>query len=498
MAGARSEQAPRRHVAVDMGAESSRVMLGTLHQNRLELEELHRFATRNTEVLGTRYWDALFLFDEIKTGVRTYVERHGSALDGVGVDTWGVDFGLLGRDGGLLANPVHYRDHRTDGVAELLSDTVPHAEIYRRSGIQFMPFNTLNQLWAVRKNTPELLRHAHTLLFMPDLMHYFLSGARAAEYTIASTSQVLDVRTRTWSESLLEAFGIPMGIFPDVVAPGTRLGTLNAGVAKETGLDTSTPVIAPCGHDTASAVAAVPAEGEDWAFLSSGTWSLMGMELREPITTDEALANHFTNEGGIDGTIRFLKNIMGLWVLQGCRAAWARRGKDYGYDELAARAEEAKPFASVIDVDDPCFFNPGDMLDALAMHCRANGQPVPETVGATVRAVLEGLALRYAMTLERLEHVTGRNVGRLHAVGGGIQNTLLCRMTADAIGRPVMAGPVEATAMGNVITQMLGTGALPDLATARQVVAHSTPITVYEPGHAASWQPVLDAFRRRP
>lgn len=490
-------ETPVRHVAVDMGAESSRVILGTLRENRLEIEELHRFTTRNTEVLGTRYWDALYLFAEIKAGLRTCVDRHGPRIDGIGVDTWGVDFGLLGRDGGLTGNPVHYRDHRTDGIAERLGDVMPHAEIYGCTGIQFMPFNTLNQLWAVQQRSPALLQQAGTLLFMPDLMHHFLCGSRVAEYTIASTSQLVDVRERTWSTRLLDAFGIPRDILPAIVTPGTRLGAIEAGVASETGLDAATPVIAPCGHDTAAAVAAIPAEGDDWAFLSSGTWSLMGMELRESIATEEARALNFTNEGGIGGTIRFLKNIMGLWVLQGCRAAWARRGESYEYADLAVRAEGAAPFATVIDVDDPVFYNPPDMLDAVAHHCRATGQPVPDTVGATVRAVLEGLALRYATTLEHLEQVTGRTVTRLHAVGGGIQNILLCRMTADAIGRPVIAGPVEGTAMGNIITQMLGTGALTDLAAARRLVAHSTPVTVYEPEHAAAWRPVLEAFRRR-
>ena len=482
-----------RHIAFDLGAESGRAILGSFVDGGLHLEELHRWSSRNTEVHGTRYWDVLYIFSEMKAGLRKYVERYGGRVDGVGVDTWGVDFGVLGESGQMLQNPVQYRDRRTDGMPEKCYEIVSRARIYEITGIQFMSINTLYQLRALQETAPEVLRAGKTLLMMPDVLHYFLSGSKQCEYTMASTSQLLDVHARDWSEELFDAFGLPLEIMPEVVQPGTVAGALDAGVAKETGLKHA-PVILPCSHDTGSAVLAVPAEGENWGYISCGTWSLMGVELDAPLTSPAALEAGFTNEGGIGGTIRFLKNIAGLWVYQQARAAWARRGEEYSYAELTEMAAGAPAFQTVIDIDAPLFLNPDDMLDAIARYCKDSGQAPPEGVAAAARAILEGVALRYAVALHRLEGVLGKPLEKIHMVGGGIQNELLCQFASDAMNRPVIAGPVEASAMGNLLTQAIGSGCIADAAAARSLVTAATSPKVYTPRDAARWRPVVERF----
>ncbi|HIJ73725.1 MAG TPA: rhamnulokinase [Candidatus Hydrogenedentes bacterium] len=494
--GDRESAAPPRYLAFDLGAESSRAIVGTFGPGEVVLEELHRFPSKSVLVGNTRYWDILYFFAEFKEALLKYAAKYGPNVEGIGVDTWGVDFGLIGPSGQLLSNPVHYRDHRTDGILDEAFEVVPRETLYQRTGIQFMPLNSLYQFWAARRTTPELLREARVFLLMPDLFHYFLTGIPCSEYTIASTTQMLDVHRRQWSASLFHAFGIPMNIAPRIIEPCTVIGPLDAALAQEAGLDPATRVIAPCAHDTASAVAAVPAEDRQWIYISCGTWSLMGAELPEPITSEKALKYNFTNEGGIRGTIRFLKNIMGLWVLQECRAAWAKRGETYDYAELTDRARGAEPFETLLDVDAPLFLNPDDMLDAIAEYCRATGQRAPRTVGGAVRAVLEGLALCYALTLEELEDTIGIAPERIHMVGGGTQNELLCQLASDATGRPVIAGPVEATAMGNLIAQAMATGRIADLSAARRLVAQSTQLTTYQPTNTAAWRPVLERFRQ--
>ncbi|NQU11196.1 rhamnulokinase [bacterium] len=482
-----------RFLAFDLGAESSRAIVGEFRGAGLTIRELHRFPTRNVAVRGTQYWDMLFIWGEIRRALQLYRDQYGGDLDGIGVDTWGVDFGVLSSGGHLLANPVQYRDHRTDGILPKAFRVVPRETIYRKTGIQFMPLNTLYQLWAMRRTAPEILGAAATFLLMPDLINYFLTGVRCSEYTEASTTQMLDVRRRSWCRPLLKQFSLPTHILPPIVMPGTRIGPLDADVRRAAGL-APVPVFAPCTHDTGSAVAAVPAAGDGWAYLSCGTWSVLGVELPEPVTSRAALAHNFTNEGGYGGRIRFLKNIIGLWVLQQCRAAWAAAGREYTYDELVRLARAAPAGSTVLNIDDPRYLNPASMLTAIAEQCAATGQPAPRGTGPIVRAVLEGLALRYALVLRELETVLGISVNRVHIVGGGIKNELLCQWAADAMQRPVLAGPVEATAMGNLVVQAMAAGRLRNLDTARAVIGRAARMKTYRPRDAARWQKLLARY----
>jgi rhamnulokinase len=483
----------KRFLAFDLGAESGRGVLGLFDGQRLQLDVVHRFPNGPVRTLDTLHWDVLRLHGEMLAALRKCAAERGG-LDALGVDTWGVDFALLGRGGTLLGNPRHYRDPHTEGVMEEAFARVPRAGVFRQTGIQFMRFNTLFQLLALQRDRSPLLDAAETLLFMPDLFHYFLTGIKVNEFTDASTSQMLDPATRGWAYGLVKAFGLPTGILGTLVQPGTVLGPLRASVAAETGL-TPVPVVAPATHDTAAAVAAVPARGESWAYISSGTWSLMGVETREPLLGEAALAANFTNEGGVGGTVRLLKNVMGLWLVQECRRAWERAGTAYSYDDLMRLAGEAQPFVSLVDPDDPSFLLPPDMPAALAAFCRRRGEPAPVDVGATVRCALESLALRYRWVLERLEELTGRRIDTLHVIGGGSQNTLLCQLTADACDRPVLAGPVEATAIGNVLVQAVGLGVLGSLADAREVVRRSFEVRAYSPQKPDAWHEPYARFR---
>jgi rhamnulokinase len=484
---------PKKILAFDLGAESGRAVLGLLDGRQLRLEVLHRFPNGAVRALDTLHWDVLRLHGEMLHALRLCAAQHGG-LDSLGVDTWGVDFALLGRDGSLLGNPRHYRDPHTEGVMELAFARVSRAEVFRQTGIQFMRFNTLFQLLALQRDRSPLLEAARALLFMPDLFHYFFTGIKVNELTDASTSQMLDPGTKGWAYPLVQAFGLSTDLLGSLVQPGTVLGPLRASVAAETGL-TPVPVVAPASHDTAAAVAAVPAAEGSWAYISSGTWSLMGVELAQPRTGAAALAANFTNEIGFGGSVRFLKNVMGLWLVQECRRAWERGGTAYGYDELMRLAEQAPPFTAVLDPDDPSFILPPNMPAALADYCRRTGQPPPQGVGATVRCALEGLALRYRWVLGTLEELTGRRLDRIHVVGGGSQNELLCQLTADACDRPVLAGPVEATAVGNVLVQAIGLGVLGSLQDAREVVRRSFEVRRYEPRNADAWHGPYERFR---
>lgn len=484
-----------RYLAFDLGAESSRAVVGTWREGKLELEELHRFPTRAVTVRGTQYWDILYIFAEMKEALLQYGLKYGPQVSGIGVDSWGVDFGLLGPSGQLLQNPVQYRDRRIDGILDQAFEVLPGESIYARTGIQLLPINSLYQLWALRKTSPEVLREAHAFLMIPDLLHYFLTGRCACEYSNATTTQMLDVRRRRWSRSLMQAFGLPIDIMPEIMEPGTVLGLLEPSIAQEAGLEPA-PVIAPCTHDTGSAVAGIPAEGEGWAYISCGTWSVLGAELTAPVTSPQAMECNFTNEGGIAGTIRFLKNIMGLWVLQQCRAAWARRGEPYSYAELTDMARSAPAFETILNIDDPLFFNSPDMTQAVAAYCEKSGQLAPQGVAATVRAILEGIALRYAAVLGELESILGKRFDRIHMVGGGTRNDLLCQMAADATARPVIAGPVEATALGNLAVQAMATGQIGNLGAARAMIANSAPLKVYEPRDTGPWRPILEHFEK--
>jgi rhamnulokinase len=485
--------AVKQFLAFDLGAESGRGILGRFDGSRVSLEVIHRFPNGAVRTLDALHWDALRLYGEMLQTLRLCAAQHGN-LDALGVDTWGVDFALLGRGGVLLGNPRHYRDPHTETIMDEAFRRVPRHEVFRQTGIQFMRFNTLFQLLAMQRDRSPLLDVAETLLFIPDLFHYFFTGIKVNEYTDASTSQMLDPRTRRWSYELVQSFGLPTGILGTLVQPGTVLGPLRTAVASETGINPA-PVIAPASHDTASAIAAVPASAASWAYISSGTWSLMGVELKQPLISDAALEANYTNEGGFGGTTRFLKNIMGLWLVQECRRAWERAGTTYGYDDLTRQAEAATPFASLVDPNDSSFILPSNMPAALADFCRRTGQPAPDGVGGTVRCALESLALCYRWVLERLETLTEQRAEVIHIVGGGSQNALLNQFTADACDRPVLAGPAEATAIGNVLTQALGLGVLGTLADAREVVRRSFEVRTFTPRQAEAWQAPYERFR---
>lgn len=485
------------YLALDLGAESGRGLLGRFDGERLELEELHRFPNGPVRLLDTLHWDLPRLFGECKVALGKAAS--GRKLDGIGVDTWGVDFGLVARGDVLLGNPVHYRDARTDGMVAAACALVPKRRIYDITGLQFLRFNTAFQLLAMAKAYSPLLEIAETMLMMPDLFNWLLTGRRVCERTDASTTQLLDPRMGRWSDELCQGLGVPRRILPELVDAGTEVGPLLGSVAEELGISPAS-VLATAGHDTAAAVAAVPATGDsgngppDWCYLSSGTWSLMGVEVPGPIINDLTYKYNFTNEGGVRGTVRLLKNIMGLWLVQECRRIWARAGRDYEYFELVPRAEAARPFAALIDPDHESFLAPGDMPARIADFCRATGQTPPADEGAFVRCCLESLALKYRWCVERVEEIVGTRIRAVHIVGGGSKNVLLNQFTADATGRVVHAGPVEATAMGNLLVQALGRGRLSGLSDLRAVVARSFPVTTFEPRDTRAWDAAAGRF----
>lgn len=464
----------KHFLAIDLGAESGRAILGTLAEGKLALGELHRFANTPVRVTTGLHWDTFRLFHEIQQGLAVAGRERHLELDGIGVDTWGVDYGLFGTDGELIANPRHYRDERNDGMMEKTFAAVARSEIFAETGIQFMQLNSLYQLYAAKLAGSPGLKNAKTLLFMPDLFNYWLTGVMKAERTIASTSQFYDPAKRTWASGLLAGLGLPESILPEIIEPGTSLGNLSAWLAEWAGLK-ETPVYASAGHDTACAVAACPGEGSDWCYISSGTWSLMGVEIDEPIVNQQSLELNYTNEIGVGGKVRLLKNIAGLWLLQECKRSWAAEGNDYTYDELTRLAAEARPHVAKLEPD--AFLHTGNMPVKIAEWCKEQGQAVPRTTGEYCRAILESLAERYRQVLENLQTLTGRRINTIHIVGGGSRNMLLNRLVAEATGRRVVAGPVEATAAGNILVQAIGSGALKDLEEARAVVRASFDVT---------------------
>jgi rhamnulokinase len=483
-----------KFLAVDLGAESGRCLVGTLAGGRLETEIVHRFPTQGLVILGTRQWDITRIHEEIVRGLSFAVRKHGSDFAGLAIDTWGVDFGLIDEHGTLLGNPVHYRDHRNDGMASLAESRVGGAaELYRRTGIVSLPFNTLFQVLALAEAKAPTLAIADKLLFVGSLLGYWLTGKATCEYTIASTAGMLKAGTREWDTALLKLLGIPIHFLPEVSAPESVIGPVSAEICEATGLQAGTPLICGAVHDTASAVVAVPvtSSGQEWAYLSSGTWSLLGAELAQLHISDASLAARFTNEGGVGGTIRFLKNIIGLWIIQECRRAWVagQQGDETGLDyaTLVAEAQKAEAFRSVVNLEDGRLLAPESMPDMLATLCREGNQPVPRTRGEYMRCAMESLAICYRRNLRHMDAVLGRRTQRLHIIGGGSQNVVLNQMTADACGIPVHAGPVEATAMGNILVQAIATGAVKDLSEARGIIAASSSITVHEPHDRAAW-----------
>ncbi len=482
-------------LAFDLGAESGRAMLGSLAEGRLTLSEVHRFPNVPVLLPDGLHWDALRLWSEVKAALMQTVRKHGVELTGVGLDTWGVDYALLDRAGGLVSNPYHYRDPRTDGMIEKACRRMPRARIFELTGIQFLPLNTLTQLLSMVVNRSPALDIAEHLVMMPDLFTYWLTGRIVSEFSIATTSQCYDPRAHDWSTPLLDAMGIPRGIFPPVVPPGTVLGPLCEPVADEVGAR-GVQVIAPACHDTGSAVAAVPAEQPGFAWISSGTWSIMGAELDRPVIDAASLANNFTNEGGVGGTIRFSKNISGLWPVQECRRTWALEGEELSYGELTELAEKARPLQSIVDPDAVDFLRPGDMPARLREYCRRSGQPIPESKGEFIRCALESLACKYRLVLDKMEEMLGRPLEPIHIVGGGTRNRLLSQLTADATGRRVVAGPVEATAVGNLLVQALAVGDIGSLADARAIVRQSFPVEAFEPASRDGWGEAYDRLCR--
>jgi rhamnulokinase len=482
-----------KHLAFDLGAESGRAVVGHLQDGGLRLEEVHRFPNGAVKVLDSLHWDVLRLWSELKQGLGLAAQAHGDELVSVGLDTWGVDFGLLAADDTLLGNPYHYRDSRTNGLMEAAFKIVPRTEIFERTGTQFMQLNSLYQLLAMAQGGAPALAAAQTLLNMPDLFNFWLSGRKASEFTIVSTSQCYDPQAGEWAYGMLRRLGIPTQIFGEIVPPGTELGPLRSSVAEETDCP-AIPVVASAGHDTASAVAAVPATGQDHIYVSSGTWSLMGVEVRGPIITDKSLAYNFTNEGGVNGTFRFLKNIMGLWLVQECRREWERIGDRYSYADLTSMAVQAPAFGPLVSLHDTRFLPPGNMPARIQRFCQETGQTVPETRGEIVRCALESLALQYRWVAERLDEMVGHWLPTVHIFGGGSQNKLLNQFAADATGRTVVAGPVEATAIGNVLVQALALGQLGSLAEGRALVQRSFEVTTYEAQLSAGWDEAYQQY----
>ncbi len=480
-------------LAIDLGAESGRALLASFDGERVSLREAHRFPNVPVRVSGGLHWDALRIFDEIKRAL-SKASVGSQRLESVGFDTWGVDFALLDRDGKLVSNPYHYRDARTDGIAGKAERRVSREEMYRATGTQFLSFNTVYQLLATTDSP--LLEAADGMVMIPDLFAYWLTGERACEYTVATTTGLYGLEEGGWALDLIEKLGLPKRIFPEIVPSGTRLGTLLPEVADEARLP-GLPFISVASHDTASAVVAVPAEGEDFAYISSGTWSLVGLETKGPVVGEEARRWNFTNEGGFGGTNRFLKNVMGLWILQECRRQWADEGREYSYEDLARMAEAAAPATSFVDPDHHSFLAPGAMPDRINAFLSSTGQRPVNEPGDVVRCVLESLALKYRWVIDKAESASGRKAGTVHVVGGGCRNGLLCKLTAEATGRRVLAGPDEATGMGNALVQAYGLGHLESLGEMRQVVRNSVELREYEPGgDRERWEDAYGEFTK--
>jgi rhamnulokinase len=479
-------------VAVDLGAQSGRVAAGRFDGELLEVTEAHRFENEPVRLRDTLHWDILGIYREVLSGLGAARTAAGP-VDSIGVDSWGVDFGLVDRRGRLVGNPVHYRDHRRAAAFPSVLERVPARELYERTGIQILPINTIYELAAMAADGDRSLEVAETLLLIPDLLHFWLAGTRVAEWTNATTTSCLDARTGAWAGDLLDRAGIPARLLPELVAPGTPLGPLAADVAAETGIEAAT-VVAVGTHDTASAVAAVPLRDSGSAYISAGTWSLVGVEVEEPLITDAAFAANLTNEGGVAGTFRLLRNVTGLWLLHECRRAWAAAGEEYSYDEVVSLVDDAPALGSLVDPDDPRFAPPGDMPARIRAFCAETGQPEPAGAGAVTRCILESLALKHADSVDLLGSVTGTPITEIHVVGGGARNELLCRWTADAAGLPVLAGAAEATLLGNLLVQAIALGELESVADARAVVRWSFAPTVHEPAGTSAWAEARDRF----
>jgi len=476
----------KAYIAIDLGASSGRVMLGEVDANTIRLEEIHRFENGPITVGDSIRWDFTKSMSEIKVGLAKAITTCAHPISGIGVDSWGVDFGLIDAEGALIEEPYHYRDSRNEPMMERAFEVMDRRGIYENSGIQLMSINSLYQLMAAQKGSSDSLQLARHLVFIADLVSYHLCGELFSEYSLASTSQLLDMQTGQWSKAIFEQLQLPIGLMSKIIAPGTVVGKLKETVCSELNCE-PIEVIAVGSHDTASAVAAVPVENSNWAYLSSGTWSLMGVEVPEAIVNDQTYGYELTNEGGVENTIRLLKNIMGLWLVQECRTQWQREGEDFSHGELVTLSQKAQPFVARINPNDPSFLAPGDMPKRLNEFLKQTGQSPLDNKGQLIRVVLESLAMTYRLTLQKLEQVIGKRIEVLHMVGGGIQNELLCQFGANALGRKVIAGPVEATALGNILMQAKANGQIQSLAEGRKLIRQSIALKEYEPSDTDLW-----------
>ncbi|MEJ8735240.1 MULTISPECIES: rhamnulokinase [Mediterraneibacter] len=483
----------KKVLAFDFGASGGRAMCGTFDGEKIEIEELHRFSNDPVIVNGTMYWDVLRLFFEIKQGL--IKAKKCGKIESIGIDTWGVDFGLLDEKGRLLENPVHYRDNRTNGMLAESFAKIDKDTFYQITGNQFMEINTAFQLLSLAKNRQELLKRADKMLLMPDLFNYFLTGEKKAEYSIASTTQLLDAKARNWSEEVIKALELPAHIFPQIVPTGTKIGELTEEICEELSLD-KMDVVAVAGHDTQCALVAVPAQEEDFIFLSCGTWSLLGTELAEPIINEKSAHYNVTNEGGCEEKISFLKNIIGLWCVQESRRQWIREGQEFGFGELEKMAQAAPSLQCFIDPDAPEFTPAGNVPKRIQKFCERTGQYVPKTKGEIVRCINESLAMKYRHAMEEIKKCTGKDYRTVYMVGGGTQSALLCQCTANACGCAVSAGPVEATVLGNVALQFMASGEIASLQEARKIIRQSQDIKRYEPQQSKDWDEAYERFKK--
>lgn len=483
----------KKVLAFDFGASGGRAMCGTFDGKKIEIEELHRFSNDPVILNGTMYWDVLRLFFEIKQGL--IKAKKCGKIESIGIDTWGVDFGLIDKEGRLLENPVHYRDKRTQGMLEKSFGRIDKEKFYHITGNQFMEINTVFQLLSLMEKREDLLMKADKLLLMPDLFNYFLTGEKKAEYSIASTTQLLDAEKRTWSDEIIHAFDFPERIFPEIIPTGTKVGSLTKEICEELFIG-KTEVIAVAGHDTQCALVAVPAEEKDFIFLSCGTWSLLGTELSEPIINEKSRYYNVTNEGGYGRKISFLKNIIGLWCIQESRRQWIREGKEFGFGELEELAKAAPPLKCFIDPDAPEFTPAGNVPERIREFCRRTGQNIPGTPGEIVRCINESLAMKYRYAMEEIQSCTGKNYQTVYMVGGGTQSALLCQCTADACRCAVSAGPVEATVLGNVALQLLAVGDISSLQEVREIIRGSQDIKRYIPHGKKDWDEAYERFKK--
>ncbi len=479
-------------LAFDFGASSGRAIIGEFANGEITLKEVHRFSNDPVSVGGTTYWDVLRLFYEIKQGI--IKAKQAGGFDSIGIDTWGVDFGLIDEHGCLLENPIHYRDTRTAGMIEEAEKYISKREMYDITGIQFMELNTVFQLLSLKEKRPHMLERTDKMLFMPDLFAYMLTGEMHTEYSIATTSQLIDLETNSWSEKLLDKLGIDKNIFAPIVKSGTKVGMLRQEICEECGVE-SVPVIAVCEHDTQSAISAVPCPDDEFAFISSGTWSLFGTELERPVVNDTTYEINVTNEGGFDYSVGFLKNIIGLWLIQESRRQWAREGENYSYAELEKLALASEPFKCFIDPDAPEFVPHGNLPRRVREYCKRTGQYVPETVGEIMRCIYESLAMKYRETFDKIKECTGKDYPVIQVIGGGTKDTLLCQLTANSCGTTVKAGPIEATVLGNIAVQLISQGEIADIKEARKIIAESENVATYEPKNADIWSEKFEQYK---